>query len=173
MANSFSKVVVWLWAPPWTHCLLISFFLTMKPFGLDNCPENFKPLFYWQYVDDCFLLFRSPDHILPFLNSVNLKHPNIQFTHNLETSNTLSFLGICITCSNGSTNSIFHKPTFTGLFTNFEFYSPRLQKGSYIFTPIPILQPLFFLRNLSFCNNQTEIIFKKEWLSREIPRQDH
>ena len=29
---------------------------------LANCPSHFKPAYYRRYVDDCFLLFRSPSH---------------------------------------------------------------------------------------------------------------
>ena len=38
---------------------------------LSNCPTHFKPVYYQRYVDDCFLLFTSPDHIEPFLNCLN------------------------------------------------------------------------------------------------------
>ena len=42
---------------------------------LHNCPASFKPLLYRRYVDDCFLLFRSVDHVpLSFL----LKPPTSQ-----------------------------------------------------------------------------------------------
>ena len=42
---------------------------------LHNCPASFKPLLYRRYVDDCFLLFRSLDHVpLSFL----LKSPTSQ-----------------------------------------------------------------------------------------------
>lgn len=51
---------------------------------LSDSPRMFKPLFYRRYVDDCFLLFQSPDHVFPFLSYLNSKHPNIQFTHELE-----------------------------------------------------------------------------------------
>ena len=37
---------------------------------LYNCPSAFTPLLYRRYVDDCFLLFRSLDHVPLFLNSL-------------------------------------------------------------------------------------------------------
>ena len=42
---------------------------------LADCPSNFKPLFYRHYVDDCFLIFQSLDHVLPFLSYLNSRHP--------------------------------------------------------------------------------------------------
>mgnify|MGYP000314948357 CR=1 FL=1 len=34
---------------------------------LADCPATFKPAFYRRYVDDTFLLFRSREHVEPFL----------------------------------------------------------------------------------------------------------
>ena len=33
---------------------------------LRDCPNDFKPEFYRRYVDDIFVLFRSPDHATKF-----------------------------------------------------------------------------------------------------------
>ena len=33
---------------------------------LNDCPEDFKPVYYRRYVDDIFALFRSPDHLEKF-----------------------------------------------------------------------------------------------------------
>ena len=30
---------------------------------LNECPDEFKPVYYRRYVDDIFVLFRSPDHL--------------------------------------------------------------------------------------------------------------
>ena len=46
---------------------------------LANCPSHFKPAYYRRYVDDCFLLFRSPSHGTQFLNYLNSQHPNVKF----------------------------------------------------------------------------------------------
>jgi hypothetical protein len=61
---------------------------------LADCPSNFKPLFCRRYVDDCFLIFQSRDHVLPFLSYLNSKHSNIQFTHELENNSSLPFLDV-------------------------------------------------------------------------------
>ncbi|XP_046863266.1 uncharacterized protein LOC124457010 [Xenia sp. Carnegie-2017] len=100
---------------------------------LHNCPSTFKPLLYQRYVDDCFLLFRSLDHIPLFLTYLNHQHPNISFTSELEKDNTLPFLDVKITRSNGKfSTSVYRKPTFTGLFTNFHSFIPIQYKRSLI-----------------------------------------
>ena len=36
------------------------------------------PIYYRRYVDDWFLLFRSPEHVNLFLNFLNQQHANIK-----------------------------------------------------------------------------------------------
>ena len=80
---------------------------------LTNCPPQVKLLYYRRYVDDCFLLFRSPNHIKPFLHYMNNQHPRIVFTQEAEDNNSLPFLDILITRQNGFfTTSVYQKPTF-------------------------------------------------------------
>ena len=87
---------------------------------LNDCPPQFKPALYRRYVDDIFLLFHSPNHIQPFLEYLNSKHSNIQFTTEVETENKLSFLDISITkCNSKFNTSIYRKPTYTGLGTSY------------------------------------------------------
>ena len=100
---------------------------------LHNCPAAFKPLLYRRYVDACFLLFNSLDHVPYFLNSLNQQHTNISFTSELEKDGKLPFLDIEITRSNGKfSTSVYRKPTFTGLFTNFHSFIPFTYKRSLI-----------------------------------------
>ena len=83
---------------------------------LDNCPDSFKPIFSPRYVDDSFVLYNSRDHIVPFLDYLNSKHPNIKFTFEIENDDkTLPFLDISIKRVNGNfeTNSVYRKPTIT------------------------------------------------------------
>ena len=54
---------------------------------LSQCPPQFKPVFYRRYMDDTFLLFTDPSHILPFLDYLNSQHPNIKFTCEIEQNN--------------------------------------------------------------------------------------
>ena len=48
---------------------------------LNDCPEDFKSVYYRRYVDDIFALFRSPGHLEKFTNYLNSKHKNIKFTY--------------------------------------------------------------------------------------------
>jgi hypothetical protein len=101
---------------------------------LYNCPSIFKPILYRRHVDDCFLLFRSLDHVPRFLNYLNRQHPNISFTYELEKDGKLLFLDVDITRLNGKfSTSVYRKPTFTGLFTNFHSFIPLAYKRSLIY----------------------------------------
>ena len=85
------------------------------------------------YVDDCFLLFRSLDHVPLFLSYLNHQHPNISFSSEREKDGRPPFLDIEITRSNGRfSTSVYRKPTFTGLFTNFHSFVPLAYKRSLV-----------------------------------------
>ena len=100
-----------------------------------DCPVHFKPLHYRHYVNDSFVVFRSRDHIIPFLEYLNSKHPNIKFTYEIEKDHCLPFLDVNIMFSNGIfSTSVYRKPTFTGLFTNFDSFIPISYKRGLINT---------------------------------------
>jgi hypothetical protein len=72
--------------------------------------------------------------LLSYLNS---KHPNIQFTHELESNLCLPFLDVKVIRSNGSfATTVHHKSTSTGLFTNFDSFILMLYKKGLIFSLI-------------------------------------
>ena len=74
---------------------------------LNDCPEDFKPVYYRKYVDDIFPLFRSPDHLEKFTYYLNSKHKNIKFTYEKESNKPLPFLDILISRSvNGFKTSV-------------------------------------------------------------------
>ena len=41
---------------------------------LNDCPKDFKPVYYKRYVDDIFVLFNKPEHAQFFLAYMNKKH---------------------------------------------------------------------------------------------------
>ena len=85
-----------------------------------ECPLDFKPIFYRRYVDDTFLIFKSKAHIPLFLQYLNIKHQNIQFTSELETDNSISFLDMKLHKTDLKLLAeIYRKPTFSGLGVNF------------------------------------------------------
>ena len=131
---------------------------------LHNCPSSFKPLLYQHYVDDCFLLFRSPDHVPLFLSCLNCQHPNIFFSSELEKNGKRPFLDIGITRSNGKfSTSVYRKPTFTGLFTNFHSFVSLVYKRSLVCC---LLHRIFHL-----CSSYETISSNPNHLSSQFPRK--
>ena len=63
---------------------------------MDECPVEFKPIMYKRYVDDTFLLFKSPDHVPKFLSYLNSRHGNIKFTSEIEEDGNLAFLDVFV-----------------------------------------------------------------------------
>ena len=102
---------------------------------LENCPAHFKPIVYRRFVDDTFLLFRTKDHVEKFKNYLNKQHKNIKFTSEIEENGSLSFLDITITRENNKfVTSVYHKPTFSSVFTYFESFIPDIHKRGLIET---------------------------------------
>ena len=96
---------------------------------LDDCPLDFRPLYYKRFVDDCFILFRNTEHIPKFQAYLNSKHENIKFTVEQEHEGTLPFLDVFLTRKgNTITTAIYRKPTFTGLGINYLSFIPNMFK---------------------------------------------
>ena len=87
--------------------------------SLKECSSQFKEVLYRRYVDNIFVLFKSKEHLKPFVNYINAKHKHIKFTFETEDSNFFSILDVKINRKNKRfVTSIFHKATFNGVFTN-------------------------------------------------------
>ena len=113
--------------------LAMAFMCFMEGKWLSDCPVDFKPLFYRRYVDDTFLIFKSPTHVKLFLDYLNSKHPNIKFTCDNEENSTLPFLDMNIKhVSNQISTSLYRKPTFTGLFSKYASFTPILYKKNLV-----------------------------------------
>ena len=104
---------------------------------LEDCPASFKPVYYRRYVDDVFVLFSSPEHLPLFQEYLNNKHLNISFTSECESNNSLPFLDVNA-IRDGSTfsTSVYRKPTFSGVYTNFASFMPKEYKLGLIYTLI-------------------------------------
>ena len=86
---------------------------------LKNGPEEFKPVFYWRYVD-IFMLFKLNDHLKYFQNFLNSCHIDMSFSMETEKENKLSFLNVEIICEQGKfATTIYRNPTFSGVYSNF------------------------------------------------------
>ena len=91
---------------------------------LQNCPIQFKPVFYKRYVDDTFLLFNDQDDVNKFNKYINSRHINMKFTNENESEKTLNFLDISIRRDQNFVTSIYRKPTFSGIYAHFHSYIP-------------------------------------------------
>ena len=56
---------------------------------LNDCPDEFKRVYYKKYVDDIFVLFRSSHHLEKFNEYLNTKHVNIKFTNEKDVNGSL------------------------------------------------------------------------------------
>ena len=58
----------------------------------ESCLVEFKPKHYKRYVDGIFVMFQSMYHVKRFVDYMNMKHPNIRFTLEIEDQNSFLFL---------------------------------------------------------------------------------
>lgn len=102
---------------------------------LEKCPDKFSPVYYKRYIDDTFVLFSSSDHVKKFHKFLNSRHQNINFTYEVEKDNTLSFLDVLVTREGDKfLTSLYRKPTFSGLYTNFNSFISVIYKKGLIFS---------------------------------------
>ena len=74
-------------------------------------------------MDDILVLFRSPDHFEKFNKHLNTNHANIKFTSEKEVNGSLPFLDVLISRNKkGFTTTVYHKPTFSGVYSNFNSF---------------------------------------------------
>ena len=105
-----------------------------KPW-LDNCPLSIVPIFYARYIDDIFVLLKSHGHITRLATYLSSKHPNINFTFEVEKDNTLAFLDVNVyRDANSFSTSIHRKDTFSGVYTNYKAFMPETYKKGLLLT---------------------------------------
>lgn len=99
---------------------LANIFLNHIESSLFNNPSIQQPLLYRRYVDDTFLLFSDSHTASIFFDHCNSMHPNLTFTMETESHDTLSFLDVLVSrVGSNFTTSVFRKPTYTSQSTNF------------------------------------------------------
>nr|XP_027231121.1 uncharacterized protein LOC113822785 [Penaeus vannamei] len=119
---------------------------------LTNCPPDFRPSYYYRYVDT-LLLFKSQIQVQKFLQYMNSQHKNIKFTCELESNGKLPFLDVSISRDNNSfSTATYKKPTYTGLTTKFDSFIPVKYKTNLINTFI----------NRAYKISKSYLIFTKE-----------
>ena len=100
---------------------------------LNNCPSEYRPLYFRRYVDDCFIIFQHQSHVNKFLDYLNGQHPKIKFTKETEVNDSISFLDVQVKRKGNSfETSVYRKQTFTGLGTSFFSYIPMLIKKAIV-----------------------------------------
>ena len=96
---------------------------------------NYGGLYYYKrYVDDIFAVFETKDHALSFYNYINRQYRNIKFTMETEKNGKLPFLDVLVCNKPNLITSVYRKPTYTGLLTNFFSFAPSKYKNGLIKT---------------------------------------
>ena len=145
---------------------------------LNNFPVDFKPALCKLYIDDTFLSFKAQSHIDNFLQYLNTKHENIEFTAEVETDNSLSFLDLYIFKHNNNfINLVYRKNTFSGLgihiLSNFfnlfktNAINTLIHKSYYLSSIYTLLYKEITFLESSFANK----ISKIEYKISSVPRQ--
>ena len=112
-----------------------AFLVDFEKNWLQNCPSDLKLYYYQQYVHDIFLLFTPPKHLEAFRNFLNGQQANMTITIESEKQNRLSFLDVQVIPEDKIfTNSVYRKPTFSGVYTHFDRFLPSTCKFGTVYT---------------------------------------
>ena len=138
---------------------------------------NQRPISYFRYVDDCFILFRNKDECEKMFADFNNLHPSIKFTLESEENNKLPFLDILVERNNGEfLTSIYRKSTFTGQYINYHSFGTIKRKINLIRTlcerAIKICSPTYLEQEL---NSISKILvdngYPEELINKTINRR--
>ena len=136
---------------------------------LKKCPIKFTPSFYRRYVDDIVVLFESPESAPSFSEYMSSKHQNINFTEEQENIGSLSFLDVKICRKNGKfVTRVYRKPTFSGVFTNYENFIQTYQKRGLLNTLLHYLITSYF----SICFDLKTFHFEIDHLETILMKYD-
>ena len=97
------------------------------------CESKFEaevwPLLYNRFVDDTFCIFHNQGESRDFFHVLNGLHPALCFTVEFESDNRLPFMDVLVQRHGDEfLRSIYRKPTFTGLYTQWDSFAPSSQK---------------------------------------------
>ena len=86
-------------------------------------------------MDDTFALFDNVASATRFLQYLNTRHPNINFTIEFEENHEIPFLDVRVKRNlNTFTTTVHRKTTFTGLYHKWDSFTPRKYKINLIRT---------------------------------------
>ena len=111
------------------------FLVVLKNSGISDCSQDFYPHFYKRYVDDIFVTFNSHEKLKRFVEYMkkNIRMSNL--LSNMSTTFFFSFLDVKICCENNKlTTSVHRKPTFSGVFTNFNSFITKVYRFGLVYT---------------------------------------
>ena len=112
------------WVPHQDLCVPLFFFVIMKKFGFIIVLLNLNLLSV-----ESMLIIHSY-----FFTGKN-QHKNIKFTSETENEGSIAFPDIKITSDNNKfMTSVYHKPTFSRVLTNFGSFIPKSYKYKLLFT---------------------------------------
>ena len=102
---------------------------------LNDCFDKFKPVYFKRYVNDIFVLFLFPHHLEKSNEYLNKKHADMKFINEKEVNGSLSFLDVLTSRNNkGFTITVYHKPTFSGVYSSFTSFIADERKHGFIFS---------------------------------------
>ena len=91
--------------------------------------------FYKRHVDHIFVLFKRPEHVKPFVDYMNSKHKNINFSFGTEKDGQMPFVDVNVFRENGKfVTNVYRKETCTGIYTNFSSFTPLEHKFGLVYT---------------------------------------
>ena len=97
--------------------------------------EISKPAVYFRYVNDIFVIFQNEKESEEFLIRLNGLHSSLQFTFEKDKNNSLPFLDVHVEHTKGSYETkVYRKPTFTGQYLRWEFFTPTKRKANLVST---------------------------------------
>ena len=114
-------------------------------------------------MDDTFVLFKSEKDVNKFHKYIGSRHKNISFTFETEKENCLPFLDVLVSRDgNNFSTSLYRKPTFSGLYSNFMSFMPISYKKGLLFT--------LLFRGFSLCTDwvkfKSDLTFLKSVMSK-------
>ena len=101
---------------------------------ISNCPEDIKPLIWFRYVDDVFIIYQKDEaNFNRFLDYVNNLVPSIKFTVEWEMDNKLPFLDVLVhhnPITNAFSFSVYRKPTNSEMYIHyFSYHSSQVKSN--------------------------------------------
>ena len=83
------------------------------------------------------MLLKTPEHVKPFIDYMNSKHKNINFSFETEKDEQMPFLDVNVFRENGKlVTNVYRKETFVGVYTSFSSFIPLEHKFGLVYTSL-------------------------------------